>query len=105
MLVSPPWLHQQLRFASKKKHSKGKKSDKASRVEEDEDEIEVEDHPVPVVAKGKKAKAAQMTTEDAIEAFNLEKLEEAMDDAVERFQIDSRVVIARVERLSPSEWS
>lgn len=96
------WHHQQVRFASKKKHSKGKKASKASGAEEDEDVIEVEDHPVSVVAKGKKAKAAQVTPEDAIEAFNLERLEKSMDDAVERFQIDGRVVISRVERLSPS---
>ncbi|KAK9900432.1 ribosome recycling factor [Cystobasidium minutum MCA 4210] len=95
--------NQQLRFASKKKHSKGKKSSKAANHDEDaEDEIEVEDHPVPVLAKGKKAKAAQVTPEDAIEAFNLEKLEKSMDDAVERFQVDSRSVIGRVDRLSPA---
>lgn len=100
-LATQSWQHQQLRYASKKKHSKGKKSSKASNHEEDEDEIEVEDHPVPVLAKGKKAKAAQITPEDAIEAFNLDKLEKSMDDAVERFQVDSRAVIGRVERLSP----
>lgn len=106
-----PWrqLHnqqqQQLRFASKKKHSKGKKSSKAANHDEDaEDEIEVEDHPVPVFAKGKKAKAAQVTPEDAIEAFDLDKLEKSMDDAVERFQVDSRAVIGRVERLSPGTY-
>lgn len=101
-----PQQQQQLRFASKKKHSKGKKSSKAANHEEDaEDEIEVEDHPVPVFAKGKKAKAAQVTPEDAIEAFDLDKLEKSMDDAVERFQVDSRAVIGRVERLSPGMYS
>lgn len=99
----PSWPeHQQLRFASKKK--KNSKSKKASKFEEDDDEVEVEDLPVPIVAKGKKGKAAQVTEEDiTAEKFDLDKLGKSMDEAVERFQVDSRVVLARVEKLSPSE--
>ena len=52
-----------------------KKSSQKASQQEDDDEIEVEDHPVPVIAKGKKGKAAQVTEADAIEAFQLDKLE------------------------------
>lgn len=100
---------QQLRYASKKKHSKGqhKKSSQNNKEEEedDDDEIQVEDHPVPVLAKGKKARAAQMKAtaaeDEAVEAFHLDKLEKLMDDAVEKFSRDVRSVVGRVERLSP----
>jgi hypothetical protein len=99
--------NQQVRFASKKKNSKAshKKSSQKVSPEEDDDEIEVEDHPVPVIAKGKKARAAQMTPEDDVEAFNLDKLEKQMDESIERCQIDMRAVIGRVERLSPGTLS
>lgn len=77
--------------------------------DEADDEITVEDHPVPVLAKGKKAKAAQVTPEDAIEAFHLDELEKSMDNAVDRLSKELRVLVGRVERLSPSQsivpWS
>jgi len=90
----------QVRFASKKKSTKS--SGKNKKNDSPADEIEVEDFPVPVVAKGKKAKAAQVTEADAIEAFHLDKLEEAMDGAVDRLKREMKGVIGRVERLSPS---
>ena len=93
-----------VRFASKKKTSKsaGKRgSFKQSGKDLNDDEIEVETHPVPVIAKGKKGKAAQVTDEDAIEAFHLDKLEADMDSSVERLSREMRTLIGRVGSLSP----
>ncbi|KAL7005883.1 hypothetical protein EMMF5_004619 [Cystobasidiomycetes sp. EMM_F5] len=70
--------------------------------EEDDDEIRVESHPVPVLAKGKKARAAEMTPEDALEQFDLDKLEQSMDAAVEKLQRDMKLLVGRVGRLSPA---
>lgn len=56
-----------------------------------------------MVAKGKKAKAAQTTEADAVEAFHLDKLEQTMDAAVDRLKREMKGVIGRVERLSPCE--
>lgn len=94
----------QVRHASKKSKG-GSKKDKSS-SKRAEEEIEVEDHPVPVVAKGKKARAAQMTAEDAAaEAFDLSKLEANMDNAVERLQREMRNVLQRIERITPGACS
>jgi hypothetical protein len=81
-----------------------KKSSQKASQQEDDDEIEVEDHPVPVIAKGKKGKAAQVTEADAIEAFQLDKLEANMDNAVERLRREMRNLVGRVEKLSPG-WA
>lgn len=90
-----------MRHASKKSKGSSKKDKSSSKRAEEE--IEVEDHPVPVVAKGKKARAAQMTAEDAAaEAFDLGKLEANMDNAVERLQREMRNVLQRIERISPA---
>lgn len=93
----------QVRYASKKKTSKStmKTSSQKRSSEEDDDEIRVESHPVPVLAKGKKARAAEMTPEDALEQFDLDKLEQSMDAAVEKLQRDMKLLVGRVGRLSP----
>lgn len=92
---------QQLRHASKKRNaSKRSSNDTAAAV--DDDEITVPDHPVPVVAKGKKARAAgQVSSTEAMEQFNLDKLEASMDNAVERLQRELKSLVGRVEHLSP----
>lgn len=80
-----------------------KKSTQKGSRDDDDDEIDVEDHPVPVIAKGKKGKAAQVTETDAIEAFDLDKLEANMDNAVERLRREIRNLVGRVEKLSPGQ--
>ena len=96
----------QIRYASKKKasHASSKRNHlKETEVNEDSDVIQVDSHPVPVIAKGKKAKAAQMTEEDAIEAFHLDRVEKDMDSSVERLRREIRTLIGRVGSLSPSQ--
>ena len=101
-----PSFAYQVRYASKKKTSKAKmkKSSQKASQQEDDDEIEVEDHPVPVIAKGKKGKAAQVTEADAIEAFQLDKLEANKDNSVDRQPREMRNLVGRVEKLSPG-WA
>ena len=105
LLTSPLYQYQhhqqqQLRYASKKRNASKRSSNDTAAV--DDDEITVPDHPVPVIAKGKKARAAgQVSITEAMEQFNLDKLEASMDNAVERLQRELKSLVGRVEHLSP----